>query len=88
MWLAKFSASVWCIETAVFALINKAPNSASAADYMTAQIICKILRTAPLLKRMLSFLARNMCPPMQLQEFGLDKYDALLWIATTMSLLQ
>ncbi len=51
------SMSVWCIKTAVFALMNRAPNSVSAADDMTAQIICNILRKAPLLKGMLSFPA-------------------------------
>ncbi len=35
-------ASVWRIDTAVLALMNMAPNCASAADDMTAQIICKI----------------------------------------------
>ncbi len=80
------STSVWRIETAVFALMNRAPSSASAVDDMTAQIICKILRTAPLLKGMSSFLAMNMCPPVQLKDFGSDKYDVSLWIAKTMSL--
>jgi hypothetical protein len=55
--------SIWCIKMAVFALMNRVPNSALTADDITAQIICKMLRTAPLLKGMLSFLAMNMCPP-------------------------
>ncbi len=80
-------ASIWRIETVVFALKNRDPNSAFAADDMTTQIICKILMTAPLLNDgMLSFPAMNMCPPVQLQDFGKDKYDALLWIAKTMLL--
>ncbi len=70
------SASIWCIERAVFALLNRAPDSASAADDMTAQIIYEILRMVPLLKGMSSFLAMNMCPPVRLQDLGLDKYDA------------
>ncbi len=38
------SASVWHTKkTAVSALMNRAPNSASTADEMTARIICKIL---------------------------------------------
>jgi hypothetical protein len=57
------SVSIWRIETAVFTLMKRAPNSASAADDMTAQIICKILRMVPLLKGMSSFPAMNMCPP-------------------------
>ncbi len=80
------SVSVWCIETAVFALMNRAPNSAPTADEMIAQIICNISRTAPLLKGMLSFPAMNMCPPACLCDLGLNKYDALLWIARTMLL--
>jgi hypothetical protein len=78
-------ASVWRVETAVFALMKRAPISASAADDMTAQIICKILRTAPLLKGISSFPAMNMCPPARLQDFGFDKYGALLRITKTMS---
>jgi hypothetical protein len=80
------SASIWRIKTAVFALMKRAPNSASAADDMTVQIICKILRMALLLKSMSSFSALNMCPPGRLQDLGLNKYDALLWIAKTMLL--
>ncbi len=60
------SLSIWRIETAVLALMKRAPNFASAADDTTAQIICKILRMAPLLKDMLSFLTMNMCPPTRL----------------------
>jgi hypothetical protein len=80
--------SVWRIKTVVFVLMKSVQNSASATNDMTAQIICKILRTLPLLKGMLSFLAMNMCPPVQLQDFGLDKYGALLLIAKTMLLVQ
>ncbi len=54
------SMRVCCMETAVFAIMNRAPNSASAADEMTAQIICEMLRTAPLLKRISSLPAMNM----------------------------
>ncbi len=64
------SVSIWCIKTAVFALMNRAPNSASAANDITAQIICEILRMASLLKGMLSFPAMNMCPPAGLQDFS------------------
>jgi hypothetical protein len=82
------SMSVWCIEMAVFTLMNRAPSSASTADDMAAQVICKILRMAPLLKGMSSFPAMNMCSPTRLGDFGSDKYDALLWIAKTMLLVQ
>ncbi len=80
------SISVCCIETAVFALMNRAPSSASAADDMTAQIICEMLRTAPLLMGISSFPAMNMWPPARLRDLGSERYDALLWIARTMLL--
>jgi hypothetical protein len=80
------SMSIWCIKTTVFALMKMAPKSASTMDNMIAQIICKILRMTPLLKGMSSFPAMNMCLPTRLQDFGLDKYYALLWIAKTMLL--
>ncbi len=85
-WLC--SMSLCCMEMVVFALMNRAPNSASAADDMTAHIIWKMLRMAPLLEGILSFLAMNMWPPVQLQAFGLERYNALLWIASTMLLMQ
>ena len=47
------SSSVCCIDTAIFVLMNSSPSSASAADDMTAFIICNMLRTAPLLVGML-----------------------------------
>jgi hypothetical protein len=50
---------VCCMDTAVFALMNRAPNSASAADDMTAWIIWEMFRTAPLLMGISSLLAMN-----------------------------
>ncbi len=78
--------SVCRIETAVFALMNRAPSSASAADDMTARIIWEMLRTAPLLMGISSFPAMNMWPPARLRALGSERYDASLWIARTMSL--
>ena len=77
---------MWRIETAVFAFINRAPSSASAADDITARIICEMLRTAPLFAGMSLFDDINMCPPARLGALGSDKYNALLWTARTMSL--
>ncbi len=54
------SSSVVRMETAVFALMNNAPSSASAADDMTDLIICHMLRTAPLFIGMPSSPAMNM----------------------------
>ncbi len=83
-WLS--SSSVWRMEMAVFALMKRAQSSASAADDMTACIICKMLSTAPLFVGMSYLPAINMCPPARLRAFSLDKYEALLCIARTMSL--
>ncbi len=80
------SLSVCLIETAVFALINRAPSSASAADDMTALTICEMLRTAPLLMGMSSCPAMNMWPPARLCELGSERYNVSLWIARTMLL--
>ena len=67
------SSSVVRMETAVFALINNAPNSASAADDMTDLIICDMLRTAPLFIGISSSPAMNMWPPTRLWALGSDK---------------
>ncbi len=77
---------MWRIDTAFFAFINNAPSSASAADDMTSRMICEMLRKAPLFVGMSSFDDMNMCPPARLRALGLDKYDASLWMASTMSL--
>ncbi len=80
------SSSVCHIDTAVFAFMKSAPNSASAADDMTARIICDMLSTAPLFHGIGSLPAMNMWQLARLRAFGSDRYDALLWIANTMSL--
>ncbi len=67
------SLSIVRMETAVFALINNAPSSASAADDMTDFIICEVLRTAPLFIGILSSHAMNMWPPAWLWAFGSDR---------------
>ncbi len=54
------SSSIVCMETAVFALMNNAPSSASAGDDMTDLIICSMLRTAPLFFGISSSPAMNM----------------------------
>ena len=54
------SSIVFRMETAIFALMNNAPSSASAADDMTDFIICDMLRTAPLFIGILSSPAIKM----------------------------
>ncbi len=61
------------MDTAVFASMNRAPNSASNADDMTARIICEMLRMAPLLKGISSLPAMNMWPPAWLRAFWLGE---------------
>ncbi len=67
------SASVVCMETVVFALMNNAPSSASAVNDMTDLIICDMLRTAPLFVGILSSSAMNMWPPAWLRALDSDK---------------
>ena len=80
------SLSVWRMETAVFALMKRAPSSAYVVDDMTAHIICKMLRMAPLFVGMSFLPAIIMCPSGGLCAFGLDKYEASLCNARTMLL--
>ncbi len=65
------SSSVRCMDTAVLALMNSMPSSASAADDITALFICKM--TAPLLMGISSMPAINMWPPDLLQDFDSDR---------------
>ncbi len=57
------SSNMRCIDTAVLALMNSAPSSASVVDDITVLIICKMFNTAPLLMWISSVLAINMWPP-------------------------
>ncbi len=82
------SLRVHCMETAVLALMNNAPSLASAANDITALIICDMLSTAPLLMGMSSVPAMNMWLPALLRALGSDRYNALLCIASLMSLAQ
>ncbi len=75
-----------CMETTVLALMNSAPSLASAANEITALIICNMLSTAPLLMGMFSLPAMNMWPPALLQALGSDRYDVLMWIMSLMLL--
>jgi hypothetical protein len=70
--------SIWMgvvlhIDTAVLALMNSAPSLASAAEDITALIICNMLSTSPLLVGISSFPAMNMCPLARLRAFGSDR---------------
>ena len=80
------SLRVHCIKTAVLVLMNNAPNLASAADDITAFVICYMLSTAPLLMGMSSVPALNMWPPALLWALISDRYNALLCITSLMLL--
>ena len=67
------SSSVCRMDIAVLALMNSAPNSASAADDITDLMICEIFWTAPLLMGISSEPAMNMWPPALLQAFGSER---------------
>ncbi len=67
------SSSVLHMDTAVLALMNSAPSLASAADDITALIICKIFNTAPLFMGISSVPAMNIWPPALLQDFGSER---------------
>ncbi len=51
------SMSVWRIKTAVFVLMNGAPNSVSAADDMTAQNYLQYIEEGTIIEGLLSFPA-------------------------------
>ncbi len=74
------------METAVLALMNNAPKLASEADDIAALIICEMLSTAPLLMGTSSVPAMNMWPLALLWALGSDRYNALLCIASLISL--
>ena len=67
--LCPISSSVFLQGIASRAFINIAPNSASAADDMTAFMILAILSTAPLLVGSSSFSERKKWPPARLLAF-------------------
>jgi hypothetical protein len=79
------------MDTAVLELINSAPSSASAADDITAFMICEMFYTAPLLMGISSEPAMNMWPPALLtasfwfQEVGRVAVDCKFHIACTVS---
>ena len=54
-------------------LMYRAPILASAADDMTALMICEIVRIAPLLRGTASSFDMTKCPPALLRAFVSDK---------------
>ena len=63
LWVSQFNK--FCpYGTANFVSMNSAPNSASAAELITALMICKKFRTAPLPRGMSLSLDMKKCPPL------------------------
>ncbi len=65
-----------------------APNSASAADDITAFIMVATVRIAPLLGGNSSSFNRKKCPPAQLLDFFSLQYPALLCTASIILLAE
>ena len=80
------SASVVLCGTASCALMYNAPNSASAAEDMTALMSWARLSTAPLLAGSSQSDERKKCPPARLCALGSLRYDTSLCTTRTMSL--
>ena len=65
---------------------NSDPSSASTADDMKVLIILEIMNTDPLLGGNAVLLDINKCTPALRQAFVLERYEASLWPASTISL--
>ena len=65
--------NAWRAGIASLQLMKRSPNSASAADDMTAFMICDITRTDPLFDGMAESLDMKKCPPALLLAFDYDR---------------
>ena len=68
-------------------LMNSDPSSVSAADDMTNLIVLEVVNTASLLGGNSVLLGIKKCPLAMLLAFILERYEALLWPARTISLV-
>ena len=84
--LCPISCSSCWMDTAWDALMYNPANSALAALNMTDLMMLEVLMIAPLLGGFLTSDDMKKCPPVLLQAPDSLKYDALLCIASTMSL--
>ena len=53
--------------------MKRAPNSASAADYMSALMVCEMVRTDPLFGGTAESLDMKKCPPALILAFDSDR---------------
>ena len=67
-------------------LIKSAASSASAADDITARMICEVVCIAPLFVGNSSFSDKKKWPPARLRAFVSERYDASLCAVSTMLL--
>ena len=65
--------NAWRAGIVYLQLMRRAPNSASAAEDMTAFMICKMVRTDPLFGGTDELLDMNKCPPALLLAFDSDR---------------
>ena len=70
--------SVWSARMASRKLIKRAPSLASAAEDMTALIICAMVMMAPLFGGMAELLDMKKCPRDLLCDFPPERYEASL----------
>ena len=80
------SSSLWRSRMAPRQLMKIAPILASAAEDMTALIICEMVMTAPLFGGIAELLDMKKCPPDMLRDFVYKRYEASLWLTRTMFL--
>ncbi len=71
-----------------FVFKYNAPNSASAADDITALIIVALVRIAPLLGGDMSLFDKKKCAPARLRAFFSLRYPALLCILSIILLAE
>ena len=71
-YLWPISSSAWRSGVASWQLMKRATSSASAAEYMTALIICTMVMTAPLFDGMADLLDMKKFPPALLRGFFLE----------------
>ena len=65
--------NAWRSGVAFLKLMKRDPNSASSAEYMTAFIICKMVRTDPLFGGTAELSDIKKCPPALLLAFDSDR---------------
>ena len=71
--LCPIVSNAWRVGIASLLLMKRVPNSASAAEDLTAFIICKMLRTDSLFGGTVELSDMKKCPPAMLLAFDSDR---------------